>query len=697
MKTASCRKFFLRISSLLIPNMFFFLKSFFAAAFFSFLLLSVKPAMAQDFPPETYQQLDSLHRIVNSNSHDTTKALALIAIGDIYAVNNMDTSLRYCRKAETLCEKTGYKSGLSSCYNLLGYVLSEKGNMDSALVYFLKSIRIDQSIGEIKGAANGLLNIGAIYYQKGDVIRGLHYYYESLALHEKISDKKGILTSTYNIAASLYGQGQKAKARAYYFRCLKIARELNDNEFISESITNIATIYRDDLFTLLERNGSMDSILAYRSKVLHYYNSALQHNKEYNFLRFYARDLYGLASTHHRLFFYLKTHQYSQDTIQATFNRTMDYYEQSLEIAEEHNYRQLQANNLRSMASMYLLIDDIPHAEAFALKSFNIAKQIKAAVSIRTSSEVLYRIYKKKKDYKNALLMHEQYVTLKDSIFNEETKTASLQKQFGYEAEKKEQENVVLTQKNEIQQLELSRRGYFLYGMTALIILVIGFSFIFLRQNRIITRQKTMKLEQRLLRSQMNPHFIFNSLTAIQSFIYKNEPKESGKYLAAFARLVRAILENSREEYITLSREVQWLDNYLKLQQLRFENKFDYSIRVPEDMDLETTLLPPMLTQPSIENALEHGLKHIDYKGFVDVEFKKENNYLIVSVKDNGVGISAPKAVSTDEKAGKHTSLATVITRERLELLNKRKFRKISFDIRPVEPKGTLITFSIPL
>ncbi len=678
--------------------MFFFLRSFGAVVFLSFLLLLAKPAASQDFPPETFRQLDSLHRVVSSNSHDTTKALALIQIGDIYAVSNMDTSMHYCRKAQLLCEKTGYRSGLSSCYNLLGYVLSEKGDMDSALVYFLKSIRIDQSIGEIKGAANGLLNIGAIYYQKGDVIRAIHYYYESLALHEKISDKKGILTSTYNIAALLYAQGQKDKARAYYFRCLKIARELKDNEFISESITNIATIYRDDFFALLEKNASMDSIMAYRSKVLLYYHSALQHNKQHNFLRFYARDLYGLASTHHRLFFYLKTHQYPQDTMQATFNRTMNYYEQSLKIAEAQNYRQLQANNLRSMASMYLLVDDIPRAESFALKSFNIAKQLKIMGNVRQASEVLYRIYKKKKDYKNALLMHEQYTILTDSILNEETKSASLRKQFGYEAEKKEQENVVLTQKNEIQQLELSRRGYVLYGMMGLILFVIAFSFMFLRQNRIITRQKTMKLEQRLLRSQMNPHFIFNSLTAIQSFIYKNEPKESGKYLAAFARLVRAILENSREEYITLSREVQWLDNYLKLQQLRFENKFDYTIRVPEDMDLETTLIPPMLTQPSIENALEHGLKNIDYKGFVEVEFKKENNSLKVSVKDNGVGMSASQAaVPADAKSDKHTSLATIITKERLELLNKRKLRKISFVISPVEPKGTLITFSIPL
>ncbi|MES2131557.1 MAG: histidine kinase [Bacteroidota bacterium] len=662
------------------------------------LLFSVKPASAQDFSAETYHKLDSLHRVVKSNKHDTLKALALIQIADTYATNNTDTAIRYCRQAQYLCQKIRYKTGLSSCYNLLGYVLYETGDQDSALVYFLKNIQIDRSIGDVKGAANGLLNIGAMHYQKGDVIKALHYYYESLSLYEKINDRKGIMTCIYNIAALLYVQGQKDKARAYYFRCLKIARDLKDNEFINESITNIATIYRDDLVALLDRNANMDSINAYQSKVVLYYNSALQQSKQHNFVRFYVQDLYGLAGTYHRLFFYMKKQGYPKDTVQAMFNKSLNYYEQAVKISEEHNYKRLLSNILHGMAGLYLAIDDISRAEALGLRSFKIAEEIKIPSNIRLASEVLYRIYKSKNDYKNALLMHERYATLKDSLLNEETKNTSLQKQFGYEAEKKEQENVVLSQKNEIQQLELSRKEYFIYGMASIIVLILILSFLFIRQSRIISDQKTMKLEQRLLRSQMNPHFIFNSLMAIQSFVYKNEPKESGKYLASFAKLVRAILENSREEYITLSKEVQWLENYLKLQQLRFDNKFDYVIHTAEDLELDTTMIPPMLTQPSIENALEHGLKNIDYKGFIEVEFKKEKNYLLVRVKDNGVGISVSSAaVNTDKESDKHTSLSTMITKERLQLLNRRKFRKINFDISPVEPKGTLITFSIPL
>ena len=687
----------LRLVISLIPEVFFLRKLSVAIILLS-LFLMAKPVTAQDFSSETYHKLDSLHRIVTSNSHDTLKALALIQIADTYATNNTDTAIFYCRQAQYLCQKIPYRGGLSSCYNLLGYVLHERGEQDSAFVYFFKSIQIDRSMGEIKGAANGLLNIGAMYYQKGDVIKALHYYYESLSLHEKINDKKGVMTSIYNIAALLYTQGQKDKARAYYFRCLKIARDLKDNEFINESITNIATIYRDDLVALLDRNASLDSIKSYQSKVILYYNSALQQSKQHNFVRFYAQDLYGLAGTYHRLFAYMKKHGYPQDTTLAIFHKALNYYEQVVKISEERNYKPLLSSALHGMASLHLAIDDIPRAEALGLKSLKIAKEIKVLSGIRLASEALYRIYKSKNDYKNALLMHELYTTLKDSLLNEETKNASMRKQFGYEAEKKEQENVVLSQKNEIQQLELSRKEYFIYGMAAIIIIILSLSFLFIRQSRIINAQKTMKLEQRLLRSQMNPHFIFNSLMAIQSFVYKNEPKESGKFLASFAKLVRAILENSREEYITLSKEIQWLENYLKLQQLRFDNKFDYAIHTAEGLEMDTTMIPPMLTQPSIENALEHGLNNIDYKGFIEVEFKKEKNYLVVRVKDNGVGISESEvAINAGEELHKHTSLSTQITKERLQLLNRRKFRKINFDISPVEPKGTLITFSIPL
>jgi sensor histidine kinase YesM len=679
--------------------MTFSLRSFVAIAFLSFFLFSqTGSVMAQDFPVKTLQKLDSLNRIIKSKSHDTLKILALLDIADTYALNNMDTTFLICKKAERMSERLGYKRGLANCYNLFAYVLQATGDDDSALVYLLKCNKIDRELNDKMGLAGGITSIGAIYHQKGDMIRALQYYYEALAINEQIEYKKGIMNTVFNIGTLLYRQGQEKEALAYYFRCLKIAQEIKNDEFISNAITGIATIYRYRLVALYDSNGDIDSIIAYRSKVLLYYNRAAQHDKQSNFIRLYASDLNALGITHQRNFLYLQKNKYPKDTVQASFDRTINYYNKSFEIAKAHNYRQLQSYNLQYMAHMYMSVNDLARAEPLALKSLKIAEEIKSPVNIRQTSQTLYNIYKLKKDYPNALKMHERYVTLKDSMFNEETKSNTLKKQFEYETEKKEQENVLLSQKNEIQQLELSRREYFIYGMGSIIVLILIVSFLFIRQSRIISRQKTMKLEQRLLRSQMNPHFIFNSLMAIQSFIYKNEPRESGKYLASFAKLVRAILENSREEYITLSKEIQWLENYLKLQQLRFDNKFDYEIDTAEDLDKDITLLPPMLTQPAIENALEHGLKNIDYKGFIQVEFKKEKNYLVVRVKDNGVGISVSSvAIDAGADTDKHTSLSTVITKERLQLLNRRKFRKIMFDIKPVEPKGTLITFSIPL
>lgn len=652
--------------------------------------------VAQDFPAETLRQLDSLSRVVKSQNHDTMKVRALIAMADLYVMSNADTTLALCTRAMKISNRINYTQGKSACNNLFCYVLHERGNADSALYYMFENVKLDREQGDIKGAGADLNNIGAVYHQKGDVIKALHYYYQALALRERINDQKGILGSTFNIATLLYNQGEREKATAYYFRCLKIARLLKNNEFISKCITSIATIYRTKLSRLYESNASRDSIAAYQSKVLLYYNSALQHDKQNNFVRLYAADLNALGITYRYLFLYLKKNGASKDSLQDAFDKAIAYFNESLAISQKQSYRQLEAYNLQYTADLYLYSGDIPRAEDLALKSLKIAEEIRSPENLKHTSQTLYELYKRKGDYRKALDMHERYTVYRDSLANVETKKAGLKKQFEYEAERKDRENLLLVQKNEIQQLEISRKEYALYALICIVALVLIVSILFIRQSRIVNSQKTMKLEQRLLRSQMNPHFIFNSLIAIQSFIYKNEPKESGKYLSSFARLVRAILENSREEYITLSKEIQWLENYMNLQQLRFDNQFDYTVSLSEDLNPDTTRIPPMLIQPSIENALEHGLKSIDYQGLLEVEFKKENNCLVVLVKDNGIGISA-SAMGEEQAIGKHRSLATVIIRERLELLNRRKLRKISFTISPVEPKGTLITFSIPL
>jgi sensor histidine kinase YesM len=201
----------------------------------------------------------------------------------------------------------------------------------------------------------------------------------------------------------------------------------------------------------------------------------------------------------------------------------------------------------------------------------------------------------------------------------------------------------------------------------------------------------------------MNPHFIFNSLSSIQSFIFENDPVEAGSYLSRFAELIRSILYNSREEFITVEEETKTLKNYFLLQQLRYNNKFEYTIDIDPLIQPDTIKIPPMLAQPFIENAIEHGIKHIKGKGKILVSFtlNLEKRAVLLTIEDNGIGIAAARKLKNSYKKG-HTSLATIITNERIEVLNKGRRKNYFYltvgDILDNEGNviGTRVKFIIP-
>ena len=209
-----------------------------------------------------------------------------------------------------------------------------------------------------------------------------------------------------------------------------------------------------------------------------------------------------------------------------------------------------------------------------------------------------------------------------------------------------------------------------------------------------------MLLEQRLFRSQMNPHFIFNSLASVQNFIVKQDDTKASIYLSRFSELVRSILNNSLQEQITLEEELTTIENYLELQKVRFPKKFDYSIEVDEKIDPENMFIPPMLAQPFIENAIEHGIKHKDSKGNIRIRFKFDKSKILYEVEDDGIGREKAQEILMKHDK-EHKSLATVITRDRIKALNKKFKRKILMDIIDLknnknEATGTIVKFEIP-
>ena len=180
------------------------------------------------------------------------------------------------------------------------------------------------------------------------------------------------------------------------------------------------------------------------------------------------------------------------------------------------------------------------------------------------------------------------------------------------------------------------------------------------------------ELEMQALRSQMNPHFIFNSLNSINRFILQNNKAQASEYLTKFSRLIRLILQNSQEALIPLESELESLQLYLELEAVRFDYHFDYKISVPNDMDIEVLKVPPLIIQPYVENAIWHGLMQKEEKGHLEIKLFQEEDSLCCRITDDGIG--RKKAAELKSKtASSHKSMGMQITASRIEMLQQKK------------------------
>jgi ligand-binding sensor domain-containing protein/two-component sensor histidine kinase len=244
------------------------------------------------------------------------------------------------------------------------------------------------------------------------------------------------------------------------------------------------------------------------------------------------------------------------------------------------------------------------------------------------------------------------------------------------------------------------RTGWFIVLGSSLLLAVLAFV-IRMRFQSLRKEKYSLELEQRLLRSQMNPHFVFNSLTSIQNYMLDNHSAKASRYLAKFSKLLRLILDNSRNESITLDQEIQTLDHYLTLQKSRYDRKFDYTLQVDPSLDPEFTRIPPMLVQPYVENAIEHGFKPLSQPGRLSVLFEADGSYIKITVEDNGIGIRQSEKLH-QVKSREHQSLANTITRERIQNMNRFGKHKIGLVVKDLKEldadgRGTRVTIWLPL
>jgi tetratricopeptide (TPR) repeat protein len=241
------------------------------------------------------------------------------------------------------------------------------------------------------------------------------------------------------------------------------------------------------------------------------------------------------------------------------------------------------------------------------------------------------------------------------------------------------------------------RQQLVIYGLI-LLILIVAITSYFIYRNARTSKIANQLLALKSLRSQMNPHFIFNALNSVNQFIAQNDERTANKFLTEFSRLMRLVMENSQEDFIPLYKEQEIISLYLKLEHYRFRDKFDYEIKIDEDINAEVIEIPPMLLQPYIENAVWHGLRYKETKGFLSLHMKRNGHGLEVNISDDGIGRKRSSELKTEHQK-KQTSTGLKNIEERLRIINKVYKAHYSVDINDLDTatgKGTQVVICVP-
>lgn len=325
---------------------------------------------------------------------------------------------------------------------------------------------------------------------------------------------------------------------------------------------------------------------------------------------------------------------------------------------------------LRALATLYFLAESPKEGFKTLQNGYKLALQHHNIIEAKNML-LHYLKFDKKGEFKplimNFMNSLDTLLPLDRSLFNSqlfeitEEKIAQLEKE-------KELSNELLSKKNSYNWM----LGMAVILLTTILIIIIwGY--------RSVTK-KNYKIALQSLRREMNPHFIFNSLNSVNQFIAHNNELEANKYLTSYSTLMRKSMENSNSDFITIANELEMINKYLELEKLRFPEIFTYSVEVDPSIDAETEKIPNMLIQPNLENAIWHGLRYRESQGMLTVKIQKRDSRMVISIEDNGIGISKSESLKTiNQKL--HTSRGLKNVKERIHLLNKLYKSNIKLDI----------------
>ena len=583
-------------------------------------------------------------------------------------------SLSAAKKHLNEAKKTRNNDELSKAYRILAISNMYLNNKDSSLFYANLSLNFARRSSAEDAVLNTFKTQSEIYNHFGMIGQSTSVLIKFIDQAEENRDDKNICWGTIQIADKSFQIRYYNEAKTYYRKALSIAEKNNATFYksvIYRGLSDVALALQDDeessaylekclpLIKEWEESTNLPLTMLTKAKILIYQNKYEQANNELSTARSqfeHLGDELGAAITLHligQLFFKQKEWKLSES-----------YFNKSLNLFEGYEFNSYRLENHKFLAEVYANKQDFTRAYA-NLEEYQKYTNINSSISSTKAINELTQMYSRE--------LREYRI--------------------------KEQGQVISNQKKEKELLALKSEKQFSTIILIVIVLtsIIIISIIYYRQLKIKQQTQEIEMSQTLLRTQMNPHFIFNAMSVIQGYIYENDPSKSSKFLVSFSKLIRLILENSPKEFITIETEIDILDKYLKTQKLRFENRFDFKISVPDELVFKKVLIPPMITQPFVENSIEHGQLNIVENGHIHIEFKEQNEMLYVKIEDNGVGRKESEKRNSKKD---HKSMALNITKERVKILNKKYRSKATVEIGDLQEgkySGTLVELNLPL
>lgn len=546
-------------------------------------------------------------------------------------------------------------------YNRVALLFYTKNQAQNAEQFFELAYQVALLNKDYERTAKAMTNIGVINELFGDYKTALEKYQSALSNFIEIGDEKSQSVVLNNIAIVHQELGNIDQAFDNLSSSHDIKTRIGDSVLLASSFNNLGVFYEECKF-------SPDSAIIF-------YNQALSIYQDIGDTLSIGISFSNLAQTYYQIEDYQLSEEYFIKAIEI-FERRNDF----LWLAKTYkNYGLLKKSDKEIAKSVELLE-----------KSLEFVNKVEYPAIRLEIIDQLWRVYAEAGLHEKSVEAFIEYDFLQDSLLNIDKQVEINRLEIKFQTAQKELEIADLRQEKVFAEKRMSQIRYLIIISAIIFISILVFVLMRSRHRKLVLKSRNIEIKQTLLQKQMDPHFLFNVLTSIQSFVENEESEIASKFLSKFSRLTRTVLNSSAHDKIKLSDEVELLSNYLSLEQMKSDNGFNFIIEIDKNLDAEDIEIPPMMIQPFVENAVKHGVKGISNAEII-IKFEISNDYVECSVADNGCGIDNKSSFTYG-----HESMALNIVAERANMLKKKWKKEVKIVFEKVNV-GTKVVIVLPI